>query len=131
MMPGKAIRILSICDDEGIRFSRDLVLKHEGYAVESVPSGERLDPAWIRSFHIGVLCHSLSPTRAAEIAIALRRSNPAIRILRVHAIRGSVDHFYDVDCEVLPSPGQLLSAIQTLATCSPFPERRIDERKLA
>jgi hypothetical protein len=130
MSSAKSIRVLSICDDDGIRFSRGLVLKHEGYEVDSVPSNEKLDPAWIRSFHVAVLCHSLSPSRAAEIAINLRRYNPDIGILRVHAIRAATDHFYDVDCEVLPGPGQLLSAIQTLAARSATPAR-IEERKRA
>lgn len=115
MSPGKAIRILSICDDEGIRYSRDLVLRHEGYEVESVPSNEKLDPTRIRSFHIAILCHSLSPSRAAEVATGLRRFNPEIGVLRVHAIRGRAEYDYDVDCEVLPGPGQLLGGIKLLA----------------
>lgn len=116
MNPGKRIRVLSICDDEGIRYSRELVLRHEGYDAESVASNEPLDPAQIRSFQIAILCHSLSPSRAAQIAIALRLYNPEIGVLRVHALRSNVDHVYDVDCEVLPGPGQLLEAIKTLAT---------------
>lgn len=130
MSPGKGTRILSICDDDGIRFSRDLVLKHEGYEVESVTSNEKLDLTRIRCFHIAVLCHSLAPDRAAEIAIYLRRCNPDIGILRVHAIRSALDHYYDVDCEVLPGPGQLLSAIHTLALRDHAPHRA-EERKLA
>lgn len=130
MNSGKAIRVLSICDDDGIRFSRDLVLKHEGYEVESVPSNVELDPSWVCSFHIAVLCHSLSPARASEIAAALRLSNSSIRILRVHAIRSVADHLYDVDCEVLPGPGQLLSAMHTLVA-QPKPQARADERKRA
>lgn len=130
MSNGKGIRLLSICDDDGIRFSRDLVLRHEGYEVESVPSNEKLDAARIRSFQIAVLCHSLSPHRAAEIAFMLRRCNPGIGILRVHAIRSVVDHVYDVDCEVLPGPGQLLDAIGILATRFERP-RQEAERKSA
>lgn len=130
MSPAKAIRVLSVCDDDGIRFSRDLVLKHEGYEVESVPSNVKLDPSWACSFHIAVLCHSLSPARASQIATALRLSNPSIRILRVHAIRSVTDHFYDVDCEVLPGPGQLLSAMHTLVA-QPKPLTGPDQRKRA
>jgi hypothetical protein len=127
---GKGIRLLSICDDDGIRFSRDLVLRHEGYEVESVASNEKLDSARIQSFHIAVLCHSLSANRAAEIAFALRRSNPEIGVLRVHAIRGAVDHSYDVDCEVLPGPGQLLDAVKTLAMRYEI-SHRLQERRRA
>lgn len=115
MTPGKPIRILSICDDEGIRFSRDLVLRHEGYCVESVSSGENLDANRIRSFHIAILCHSLLPGRAAELAAELRRANPGIGILRVRAIRSRTDSQYDAECEVLPGPGQLLDGIKLLA----------------
>jgi DNA-binding response OmpR family regulator len=125
----KGIRLLSICDDDGIRFSRDLVLRHEGYEVESIASGEVLDPARIRSFHIAVLCHSLSPSRAAEIASILRRSNPAISVLRVHAIRSAVDHSYDVDCEVLPGPGQLLDAVKTLAMRFQVPHQEMERKR--
>jgi hypothetical protein len=130
MSPGKGVRVLSICDDDGIRFSRDLVLKHEGYDVESVASNENLDAAQVRCFHVAILCHSLSPHRAAEIARILRSCNPDIGILRVHAIRSPLDHFYDVDCEVLPGPGQLLSAIHTLAARDRVPHG-IEERQSA
>lgn len=116
MSPGKGIRILSICDDEGIRFSRELVLRHEGYEVESVPSSEGLDGSRIRSFHIAVLCHSLSPSHAAEIAAELRRWNPGIGILRVQAIRSRTGHVYEADGEVLPGPRQLVSGIRMLAS---------------
>lgn len=116
MSRGKVIRILSVCDDDGIRFSRELVLRFESYEVESVRSNEKLEPARIRSFHIAVLCHSIPADRAADIAIHFRRLNPEIGIVRVHAVRSAVDHVYDVDCEVLPGPGQLLGGIRTLAT---------------
>lgn len=129
MSNGKRIRLLSICDDDGIRFSRDLVLRHEGYEVESMPSNEILDPDHSRSFHIAVLCHSLSPHRAAEIACTLRRYNPEIGILRVHAIRSATDHVYDVDCEVLPGPGQLLEAVRTLAVRFESPHQETGRRR--
>lgn len=115
MGPGRRIRVLSVCDDEGIRRSREMVLKFEAYDVESVPSTEKLEPEQLRSFHIAVLCHSIPPSRAAELASCFRSANPDIRVVRVHAIRSHVDHVYDVDCEVFPGPGQLLSGIRTLA----------------
>ncbi len=116
MMPGKPVRVLSICDDEGIRISRELVLKHEGYDVESTSSNEPLDPTRIRSFHIAILCHSLSPRQAGEITENLRKHNPEIGVLRVYAIRSLTDHYYDADCEVLSGPGQLLEGMRTLCS---------------
>ncbi len=113
-MNGKGIRILSIGEDEGIRFSRELVLRQEGYEVESVASNARLESAWVRTFPIAILCHSVDPSRAAEIAEKLRERNSSIAVVRVHAIRSRRDFFYDVDCEVLPGPDQLLDAIRTL-----------------
>lgn len=114
MSPGKGIRILSICDDDGIRFSRELVLRQEGYEVESVTSNLALDIPRVRSFHIAILCHSLTAYRAAQISDMLRRYNPSIQLARIHAIRSRTDHCYDADCEVLPGPGAMLEAIRDL-----------------
>jgi hypothetical protein len=115
-MNGKGIRILSIAEDEGIRFSRELVLRQEGYEVESVAGDARFDSPWVRSFPIAILCHSLESDRAAEIAETLRQRNPSIAVVRIHAIRSSPDFYYDVDCEVLPGPDQLLHSLEALAT---------------
>jgi hypothetical protein len=127
-MNRKGIRILNIGDDEGIRFSRGLVLRQEGYDVESVASNARFDSTWVRSFPIAVLCHSVESSRAAQIAETLRRRNPSIAVVRVHAIRSGQDFYYDVDCEVLPGPDQLLDALQTLATRVDSPEAQARKR---
>lgn len=126
----KGIRLLSICDDDGIRFSRELVLMQEGYEVESVASSAQLDGSYVRSFHIAILCHSLNPKRAAKITEGLRQRNPSIAVLRVHAMRSRLDPYYDVDCEVLPGPDELLDAIRSLV---PRFESRgeMHERRLA
>lgn len=115
-MNGRGIRILSIADDDGIRFSRELVLRQEGYEVESVTSNARFDSPWVRTFPIAVLCHSVDSNRAAEIAEALRQRNPSIAVVRIHAIRSIRDFYYDVDCEALPGPDQLLHALENLVT---------------
>lgn len=126
----KGVRILSICDDDGIRFSRELVLIQEGYEVESVSSRSLLNADWVRSFHIAILCHTLSPECAARLAETLRCSNPQIRVLRVHSIRSHCDRFYDVDCEALPGPSELLMAIESLCS-SPAPPSQQTGRKPA
>lgn len=131
MSARKAIRILSVCDDDGIRFSRELVLRQEGYEVESMAGSEPIDAARARSFHIAILCHSLSPRHATQITDHLRQANPGIRVLRVHALRSATDHYYDADCEVLPGPGQLLSGIRMLSAQFQRPVPRGGESKRA
>jgi DNA-binding response OmpR family regulator len=126
MNPGKRIRILSICDDDSIRFSRELVLKQEGYDVESVTSNAPLDTAKVSAFQIAILCHSLTAFRASQMADTLRRYNPSIQVVRIHAVRSQQDNFYDADCEVLPGPGAMLDGIRTLVTRlqTPAPSER-------
>ena len=107
-------KILSICDDDGLRYSRQLVLESVGYQVESVPSDAPLEAAQVKEFEIAILCHSVDANHAANLAKDLRRMNRSILVLRVHAIQGMQERLYDVDCEVLPDPLPLLNAIKSL-----------------
>lgn len=130
-MPGKPFRILSICDDDGIRFSRELVLRHQGYEVESALSTDFLAPERVLSCHVAVLCHTISSSRAMEITEYLRRINPSIAVLRVHIIRSAPDRLYDADCEVFPGPAQLLEGIRTLHERFDAPAADVGRRKSA
>lgn len=114
MNDGQPVRVLSICDDESLRYSRQLVLESEGYAVESITSRELLESADLKAFEIAILCHSVDAQHAARLADQLRHTYAGIRVLRVHAIQGWHDHRYDVDCEVLPDPVPLLHALKSL-----------------
>jgi hypothetical protein len=115
MEPGKKIRVLSICDDQGILQSRELLLKHEGYDVESVSSRQSIEPDRIRTFHVAILCHSLNPNRARRIAEKLRKGNGAIRVLRVQTFHTGLDCVYDRSCDVFPNPSSLLNALAMLS----------------
>jgi hypothetical protein len=130
MSSRKSVRILSICDDEGIRISRELVLRQEGYEVESITSSTVWDPRLAVCFHVAVLCHTLAPSEAANWAMLLRQENPGIRVLRVYCIRSRSENLYDVDCEVLSGPAALLAAIQTLLPTQ-APPAAIHERRHA
>ncbi len=114
MNENQPIKILSICDDDGLRYSRQLVLESVGYAVESMTSASPLDAAKLNAIEIAILCHSVDANHAAHLADELRRLNPGIRVLRVHAIQSKHERLYDVDCEVLPDPVPLLDAIESL-----------------
>jgi CheY-like chemotaxis protein len=114
MNDNQSTKILSICDDEALRYSRQLVLESVGYEVESIPSDAPLDAVQPKGFEIAILCHSVDGIHAARLANELRRMNPNILVLRVHAIQGKQERLYDVDCEVLPDPVPLLNAIKSL-----------------
>lgn len=119
------LRVLSISDDDGIRYSRELVLMNRGYEVESIESSALLDDRRARSFNIAILCHSIDPRAAEVMARNLRRLNPSIGILRVRTMLAYADSTYDVDCEVLPDPRPLLTAIETLSTARKATASRI------
>src|SRR5260370_41656400 len=60
--PGKEARqtrILAISDYEGLRASREQVLRLDGYQVESVQSTTTFDDAWVRLFDVAILCQSV------------------------------------------------------------------------
>src|SRR5947209_8120931 len=85
------IRILTISDYEGLRNSREQVLRMQGFYVESVPSRARFDVAWVRSFDIAVFCQSVEHGRAMRIATQLRALHPGIALLRIHPTQASIE----------------------------------------
>jgi hypothetical protein len=108
------LRILSICDDDAIRFSRELTLLAAGYEdVEWLPSNACLDAAHIRSLDVAILCQSVDWRRAARLAIAFRRLNPSLRILRVNTLRSEMESWLQVDCEVITGPGMLVEVLDS------------------
>jgi CheY-like chemotaxis protein len=115
MNPGRKVRILSVCDHDSIRYSRELVLRQEGYEVESVTSDNELSAEWVRSFQIAILCHSIRTERAWRIAECLRSKNSDIRVLGIHAMCSGQDPSSDIECEVLSGPNALLQALEKLA----------------
>lgn len=112
----RPVRILSICDHEAVRESRELVLRHAGYQVESAKSTARFTPAWVRTFDMAILCHSVSEFRAWRIGAALRNASESIHLIRIHATPTSKDSFYDLDFGLLPSPGALLEGVKVLSS---------------
>jgi len=115
MTQKKDLRILSICDDDGIRFSRDLVLARAGYGnVEWFSSNATINASQIRSSDVAILCQSVEWKRAAPLALAFRRLNPEIRILRVNSLRSAMDSRFQLDCEVVTGPGMLIEVLDSL-----------------
>ena len=75
--------ILSIDNDDLLRLSRELILRKEGYAVESVTCKSALEVMPNGRFQIAVIGDSVNASRSLRIAAALKQADPRIRILRV------------------------------------------------
>ena len=122
------IRVLSICDDDLVRSTRELILRKDGYEIVSISSNDLLGVPEIRRFDVAVICHSVPQVRAMGLVERLRRYKPGIRLLRVNPRVRKVDPFYDVDSEVLAGPGALLKAVKELLdrSAGPKPIRQSD-----
>ena len=107
------VRILSISDDEGLRFSRELLLSNDGYEAESITSNTPLSVARVRSFDIVVMCRSVEPERATTLAEMLRRYNPDIRILAISQLEKRPE-YVDADIEIPSGPEPVLEACRKL-----------------
>ena len=110
-------RILSIGDDDSLRISRDLLLRTEGYEVESVTSIKALKALPEGRFDAAVISQSVTTSRAAQVAEILRRRHPGIRILRIREPQIENDQSGDLDCETLSGPNAFLVAVREL--CDP------------
>lgn len=116
--------ILSICDDADLQFTRELVLRSEGYSVVSLQSDHVESEPQLGIFDICILCRTVETGRVLEIAALLRRANPCIRILRIDPfeILAADEQALPHDAQALPhgsinSPSALLGAVRSL--CAP------------
>jgi hypothetical protein len=109
-------RILAISDYEGLRSSREQVLRLEGFHVESASSRAVFEDSWVRSFDIAILCQSVEPDRAVRIAVLLRQANPCIALMRVNPSQASTEpqSLFDCEMDALAGPLGLLKAIEAI-----------------
>jgi DNA-binding NtrC family response regulator len=116
------VRVLSICDDEGLRLSRELLLLRDGYQTESIASSTAITVSGVRSFDLALICRSVDRARAIALIEMLRRYHPGIQILCIAPLdsAGCVQH---ADLEVPPGPQPLLDAIRTLLQKRKAPRR--------
>ena len=105
------LRILCVCDDDGIRFLREPMLQEAGYQVSWLPSNAAFDVLAIRSCNAAIICQSVPWRRAAQVSTFLRRSNPLIKILRMNTLRSEMENAFFVDCEVVAGPGLLMQVL--------------------
>ncbi len=111
----QALPILFICDDDGLRFSRESMLKDAGYEVKWLPSNATLDAGGIRRSSVAIICESVAWKRASHLCSTLKRLNPAMKVLRLNTLRSEMENAFDVDCEVIPGPGALVQVLDSLS----------------
>jgi hypothetical protein len=108
----RATHVLSICDDDGLRLSRELLLLKDGYKTESIQSNAALTVSRVRSFDLALICRSINRERAIPLVEMLRRFHPAIQILAIKPLDPSPD-LCDADFEVPSGPQAILNEIRS------------------
>lgn len=109
-----AQRLISICDDESLRYSREMILRYAGNEVLSFSSNASMEELTSARFDIAILCQSIHPERAVRIVQTLKRSNPEIRILRINPYPNRPRSSGDAEYEVPARPTALLRAVAAL-----------------
>lgn len=110
-----SVRILSISDDDGLRYSRELLLLNDGYEIESIASTAPLSVSRARSFDMAVICRSVERERAMALADMLRRYNPEMQILCISPLENQLDGCA-ADLEIPSGPEVILEAVRLMST---------------
>ena len=108
----RAARILSICDYDGLRLARELLLNQEGYIAESHSSVDSLDTLDVAGFRLAILCQSVAQKRAVHIAEMLHRNNSGIQVMRLSRWQPAGDPCFDFELDSHTEPGKLLEFIR-------------------
>jgi DNA-binding NtrC family response regulator len=106
-------RVLSICDDEGLRTSRDFLLRQDGYQTVSMESNTTLPASLVRSFDLALICRSIDRERAIALVGLLRQYHPGIQILSINPLDSSPETYHP-DLKVPSGPQALLDAVRSL-----------------
>lgn len=107
-------RVLLIGDDDDLRLTRAMILRKEGYGVESVSSNGALKAPPDGEFQVAVIGQSVSSARAVRIASSLRDRYAEIRILRIQETGPQIGNAFDLSCEILSGPVAFLAAVRSL-----------------
>ena len=113
-----SVRILSISDDDGLRYSRELLLAYDGYETESTTSNTALSVSRVRSFDIAVICRSVEPERAMALTEMLRRYHPEMQILCISPLENRITQSA-ADMEIPAGPDVVLAAVHELCDRKP------------
>lgn len=123
---GEPVRILCISDYEGLRISRELLLRQAGFYPESCLSATPLDVFAARRFPVALLCHSVPHERAVCIAGVLHRYHSRISVVRLNSCDPMGEPYFDRELECPASPEELLRVLREEArrNCGCFSQSR-------
>jgi CheY-like chemotaxis protein len=111
------IRVLSICDDDGLRYSRELLLATGGFDTTSVSSNDVWERAAKSKYDLIILCHAVDINRALRVISFIRRRNPQVHTLGIKSLdRILVNESSEIKGEVASRPSMLLKAMSSLAS---------------
>ena len=113
----KALRsshILSICDHPALAESRELVLRHTGYSVQSTRSDAVLTEWSDTSVELVLLCHTIEENRLRELIRRLRRAFPEAGIIYVGQIADRRNPLVDGQCSFEDGPEGLLKSVEAV-----------------
>jgi len=116
-----SVRILSISDDAGLRYSRELLLLSDGYDTESTTSNAVLSVTRVRSFDVAVICRSVQRDRAMALTDMLRRYHPEIQIVCISPLENQAEPGV-ADTEIPSGSDTGLEAVRQL--CAQISMRR-------
>lgn len=120
--PNSTVRVLEISDDPQQASSRLLILQNAGFLVEHRFSSLARSKGEFHSFHVIILCQSLRPKVAEELAHRICAVAPDTRILRVRD--GLPDQVLaDTSLSAPVQPKELVRIIRKLVQSIPQGDR--------
>jgi hypothetical protein len=115
MRNSQNFRILSICDDDAIRYTRDRLLAEAGFRAEWLPSNAFLSDVQVRKCSVAVICESVDWKRTAQLSATLRRMNPTMHVVRVFSVGPGAESHADAECEIVNGSAGLLGHLGELS----------------
>ena len=117
---GRRMCILLISDYEGLRTSREMLLRKQGYEVRSMSSGEFLESSEPCRCDLALLCQSLDSGRASAVGAVLRRRCPGSALLRIYPCRTSLEPAFDLGVDGFDGPEVLLGVLRQYVFTHPL-----------
>ncbi|MFP5236999.1 MAG: hypothetical protein ACLGSD_13955 [Acidobacteriota bacterium] len=112
-------RILLISDYEGLRTSREVLLRKQGYDVRAITSAEFLEKPDSCQGDLAILCQSLESGRARAVGEILRRKCHGLSLLRIYPCRTSLEPVFDLGVDGFDGPEVLLDVLQQFVFTHP------------